>query len=248
MVNRVSTGIKELDRMLQGGLLPRSAVLVRGAPGIGKTTLGLQFLIHSATVEDEPGLLVTFEEFPESIYRDAQNLGWDLRDLERQGQVSTYFTSPDVLRVSLESPDSPLSQIIRQRGITRLVLDSMTHFGKLADDPESLRRLYGGVINALKREGITSLLLSETPNAPALLRAEMDHLFYVVDGVILLCYVETDSAMLRALAILKMRGTGHGKEIRRFEIAPGGIRLLAPFQDHEAILTGSPRLRQQRHT
>ncbi|MCK4315446.1 MAG: hypothetical protein KAX24_06720, partial [Anaerolineae bacterium] len=69
---RVPTGIKGLDEMLDGGLLPGSMVLVRGAPGTGKTSLALQFLIHGAAKHNEPGLLISFEEFPSSLYRDAE--------------------------------------------------------------------------------------------------------------------------------------------------------------------------------
>ena len=79
MGDRTSTGIMGLDEMLRGGLPSGSTVLIQGAPGVGKTTFGLQFLYHGATKANEAGLLVTFEEFPESIYRDALNLGWDLR-------------------------------------------------------------------------------------------------------------------------------------------------------------------------
>ena len=93
---RVTTGIKGLDEMLGGGFLPGSGVLVRGAPGIGKTSLALPFLIHGATKHNEPGLLITFEEFPSSFYRDAEALGWDLRGIEADGKLHLMFTSPEV--------------------------------------------------------------------------------------------------------------------------------------------------------
>ena len=230
--------------MLCGGLLPQSTVLVRGAPGVGKTTLGLQFLLHGAMEQGSPALLVTFEEFPKSIYRDAASLGWDLRALEAAGRVQVHFTSPLVFLRSLESPTSPMSELIRTYGIQRLVLDSMTHFCKLTRDTEELRQTYNQVVNAIKREEITSLLLSEAPSASSLMENDFGHLLYVVDGVILLNYVETDSAMERAMTILKMRGTDHAKEIRSFEIKRGGIQINGPFLGREAILTGAARLRR----
>jgi circadian clock protein KaiC len=64
MTQRAKTGITGLDEMLRGGFLIGSAVLVEGAPGTGKTTLGTQFLYNGATLFDEPGLLISFEEFP----------------------------------------------------------------------------------------------------------------------------------------------------------------------------------------
>ena len=243
MASRISTGIRKLDEMLHGGLIPEATVLVRGAPGTGKTTLGLQFLLQGIKL-DQPALLVTFEEFPESIYRDAANLGWDLRALEERNLIRILFTSPEIFLASMEDPVSPMSELIREAGVKRLVLDSMTHFRKLERDPEKLRRMYNQVANAIKREGITSLLLSEAPNALSLMEDETGHLLYIVDGVILLSYVEADSAMCRALTILKMRGTGHAKDIRQYEIGQGGISLQGRFEGQEAILSGTPRFRR----
>ena len=64
MTNRVRTGVPGLDEMLSGGFLEGSTVLLLGAPGTGKTTLGLQFLYNGIVQENEPGLFITFEEFP----------------------------------------------------------------------------------------------------------------------------------------------------------------------------------------
>jgi circadian clock protein KaiC len=101
MSERVKTGIAGLDEMLAGGLMKGSAVLIKGAPGTGKTTLALQFLHHGASVENEAGLLVTFEEFPHSLHRDAQSLGWDLQALEAERKLKVIFTSPRVFLSSL---------------------------------------------------------------------------------------------------------------------------------------------------
>ncbi len=63
-IERITTGITGLDEMLRGGLLRGSAVLVEGAPGTGKSTLGMQYIYQGAKVENEPGLILTFEMFP----------------------------------------------------------------------------------------------------------------------------------------------------------------------------------------
>ena len=58
--------------------------------------------------------------------------------------------------------------------------------------------------------------------------------------MILLRYVEVDSTMQRAIAVMKMRGSLHQKEIRRFEIQPGGLKIKEPFTGREGILSGLP--------
>lgn len=240
MTKRAKTGIAGLDEMLAGGLLEGSAVLVKGAPGTGKTTLGLQFLCYGATHENEAGLLVTFEEFPHSLHRDARSLGWNLRDLEEAQKLKIIFTSPRVFISSLEAPGSPLNRTIMEWDVRRVVLDSITHFTRLTADPSELRKFYSKVVNGLKRERVTSILTSEGVTM-GLDRQEKGRLSFVVDTIMLLRYVEIESAMQRALLVLKMRGSDHDKDIRRFEIGEGGIRITGRFEGQEGLLTGSPR-------
>ncbi len=237
---RVTTGIKGLDEMLDGGFMPGSMVLVRGAPGTGKTSLALQFLIHGATRHNEPGLLISFEEFPNSLYFDAETLGWNLRDLEASGKLHLMFTSPEVFLAGLESPDSRLNQLILNASIRRLVLDSVSHFNRLTDDAQELRHLYTSVANGLRREGITAVLLGEEGRA-VYQRAFKGGLSFIVDTIVMLRYVEIESAMQRAIMVLKMRGSNHAKEIRRYEIGPGGLTVLDVFEGREGLLSGIPR-------
>lgn len=233
---RVATGVPGLDEMLSGGFLPGSSVLVRGAPGSGKTSLGLQYLVHGAR-NNQPGLLISFEEFPPSLHRDAESLGWNLAELEEAGQLHLMFTSPQMLLDSVSSPQSALSQLMLDGGIRRVVLDSVTHLTRLTDDTMKLRGIYNTVINGLKREGVTSLLLGEESRAPNP-RQEKGRLSFVVDGILLLRYVEVESAMQRAIVVLKMRGSDHAKEIRRLEIRKGGLVITDVFEGRENILSG----------
>ncbi len=233
---RVATGVPGLDEMLSGGLVPGSSVLVRGAPGCGKTSLGLQFLVYGARNND-PGLFISFEEFPASIHRDAESLGWNLAELEEAGQLHLMFTTPQVLLDSLASPQSALARLMMDGSIQRVVLDSVTHFSRLTDDPVKLRAIYNTVVNGLKREGVTSLLLGEESRSPDP-RQERGKLSYVVDGIIMLRYVEVESAMQRAIVVLKMRGVDHAKEIRRVEIRRGGMVVTDTFEGRENILSG----------
>src|ERR1700719_2141516 len=77
---RVSTGVAELDEILQGGLIPRRAYLVRGDPGCGKTTLGMHFLCAGAA-RNEATLLISLGEPQEHIYANAASIGLDLKDV-----------------------------------------------------------------------------------------------------------------------------------------------------------------------
>jgi len=238
MTKRVRTGVPGLDEMLHGGFLEGSAVLLQGAPGTGKTTLGLQFLYTGIVEDDEPGLLITFEEFPYSLLRDAQSHKWDLRALEEANKLRIIFTSPNILLSSLQSPSSPLNRTIMNWGVRRVVLDSVSHFTRITRDKQRLRDIYTTVVNGLKREGITSILTSESSTTR--LNPEQDKLSYVVDVILMMRYVEINSAIDRALLILKMRGSAHEQGIRRYEIRPEGVHVTDRFEGLQGLLTGTP--------
>ncbi len=238
-LKRAKLGIPGLDEMLHGGLISGSIALLQGGAGTGKTTIGMEFLYHGATQADETGLLVTFEQFPHTLYRDALAHGWDLRSLEQDGRLRVVFTSPRVFLSSLQSPISPINSAIRDLNVQRAVIDSVTHFQTLTRDPVRLRAFYNHLINGLRREGITSILLSED-SGPDFVRGDRGRLAFVVDTVILLRYVEIDSVMQRAVAVLKTRGSSHDPRIRRFEIKRGGVVVYEPFEGRQGLLSGFP--------
>ena len=235
---RLSIGSPQFDNMLGGGFIDGSAVLVSGAPGIGKTTLGLQFLMAGIKA-GQRGLLVSFEEFPASLIRDALQLGWDLKALEQSGDLGIIFTSPKVFLESLKQQTGPIAEKIQILAPTRMVLDSVAHFQQYTRDPLELRDIYNTLVNAIKRQDSTVLLLDEAANILQHQSKEVASLPFLVDAVILLRYVEVNSSMKRAIAVMKMRGSSHQKEIRSFVIKKGGLSLGPPFTGHAGILSGT---------
>jgi len=62
---------------------------------------------------------------------------------------------------------------------------------------------------------------------------------YLVDGYILLRYVEIDSAMRKAMLVLKLRGSDHAKDIRQYEITGQGLVVEARFEGRQGIMSGN---------
>jgi len=237
---RVQSNIPGFDEMLAGGFLPQSANLVEGPPGAGKSTLGMQFIHNGIRYHNEPGLIVTFEEFPQQYYRDAEGFGWDFRRLEREGKLRVIMTSPEVSRSDLESVGGNIETLARELGARRILVDSVSHFDQLAQDPVELRAIVYGFVNALKREGLTSILTRESP---VLLGEEegRNPIAFVADSYVMLRFVEIESVMRKALLVVKLRGSDHAKDIRQFEITSSGIEILSRFEGQEGIMSGSPR-------
>jgi circadian clock protein KaiC len=235
-MERVITGIPNLDEMLGGGFISQSAILLRGAPGTGKTTFGLQYLLEGVR-RGEAGLFISFEEFPQSLYRDAASLDWDLEAVEESGGLRMIFTSPKVLQQSLATPDSNIVRTIHQFDIRRVVVDSLTHFTQMIADSHELRRTYHQIISAFRREGVTALYLGEEMRSDYT-NQERGRLSFVVDTLIMLRYLEIDSAIQRAIVILKMRSSAHDTAIRSYMIGPEGIIVGKPLTGKSGLLSG----------
>lgn len=239
MLERSPFGIAALDEMIHGGLIQGNATVVEGAPGTGKTTLGLQFIVNGIEKYAEPGLIITFEEWPSQYYHDALNFGWDLKKYEEQGMLKIIFSDPQSVLSEIEEIGGDLETIIDEMGIKRCLVDSLTHFEYAAEDPDQLREMEFNFISALKRESITSILLRENNN----LLGDTNSLSqapFVADAYFILRYVEIDSAISKAMLVLKMRGSQHDKDIRQFAITSEGIEISSKFVGRQGIMSGSP--------
>ena len=233
---RVKTGIPGMDKMLGGGFIPESAILLRGAPGTGKTTFGMQYLLEGVR-QGEAGMFVTFEEFPKSLYRDAESLGWNLPEFERAGKLRIMFTSPKVLQQSLVTPESNLLHVIHDMDIRRVVVDSLTHFTQQISDEHELRQTYHQVSSAFRREGVTAIYLGEEMRSD-FTTSERGRLSFVVDTMVMLRYLEIDSAIERAIVVLKMRSSAHDTTIRSYAIGEDGITIGKPLEGKSGLLSG----------
>ena len=237
---RVKTGIKGFDEMLGGGLYEGSSLLIKGAPGTGKTTLGLEYIYNGITKFKENGLIVTFEEFPQKLYRDALSLGWDLEALEKKKKLKVIFTTPEIFLKDLKS-GAYITKLVAEMNIKRVLVDTVTYFQSLADEAFELRMLFTRVIRGLEKENITTLFVEESADNGLDFAAITHDFSYVVDAVVSLRFVEIEGAIKKAILILKTRGSQHCNKIREFEINQKGIDIKHKFERVEGILSGNTR-------
>ncbi len=237
-MTRVRTGSVELDEMLKGGFMPTDAVMIAGSAGTGKTTLALQYLVNGITQFGENGIYLSFEQMPDQIYRDAAAFGWDLKKLEEEGKFRIVLTSPNVLLAG--GGETLLDEMIKEIGAKRIAIDSLSHFAMFIGE-DKLRLEAYRLVCFVKARGLSSLYLWE---APQLIGASFSvtevGMSFLVDCIVLLRTVEIDSALRKGLVILKMRGSDHDKRLREYEITASGMKVFAPFNQYQGLMTGSP--------
>ncbi|NPV58950.1 MAG: ATPase [Actinobacteria bacterium] len=237
---RVPTGITGLDEMLGGGLLFNSVAVVKGAPGTGKSCVGMEFISRGASEYGENGLIITFEEFPRQLYRDAVSIGFDLRALEQEGKLRTIFTTPAVFLREIQQPGGIFDRTIEEVSARRVFVDSMTQLERITQDPVQLREIMYTFLNGLLRYEITAVVTQEDAFITGNMSVAEAGLSYIVDTIIQLRYVEISSSIDRALFVLKHRASDHDKRIRRMTITSQGVKVEAAFEGREGILSGNP--------
>ena len=162
----VKTGIDGLDEIMSGGILRGNVVLVEGAAGTGKTTLGMEFVYRGATVFNEPGLIVLFEVSPDKLIRDAALFGWDLPELERRGRLKIVFTTREVFQQEIQQADSLLLDEAAAIGARRIFVDGLVRRTPTDNDAgRNTHEAFHLLAEGLQRERLTAMLGVEVASA-----------------------------------------------------------------------------------
>ena len=126
-----------------GGIYDGSTTLVVGVSGVGKTVLGTQVLLEGAMTQNARGLLISLDEHPAQIVRNAESLGLDLQAQIDSGMIHIMFESPQELDV--DTHFAQIIELIQREGIQRLVVDGMTSYSMALQD----QRVYRDFVHAL---------------------------------------------------------------------------------------------------
>ena len=219
---RLATGVPGLDELLGGGLVERSVTLVSGSAGIGKSTLGLQFLAEG-TRRGEPGLYIALEEGPEQILKAAGELGLPLKDAKDDGLLELVYLGRGQFRAS--QLVSVLDDTIRAQQTKRLVLDSIGHLSRGGAIPEKVRQLLYAMAVRFKRRGVTSLFTLEAGSLYSTDTITERDYSPIADNILMLRYGHELDERRSTLAVVKTRGSPHDRGTYHFSIAKGGIRI-----------------------
>jgi circadian clock protein KaiC len=229
-VERLKSGIKGLDRLIDGGFPKGHSILICGSPGTGKTILGTQFLYKGATDYNQNGLFVSVEDHPERIVSYAACFGWDLEGLHKAGKIGFMKIPIDQKGFKIVHAISKEAKKIKAERIIIDSLSSLTISAKmfslpLKDQPdptgtisktkilsvagfspfEDTRQFTHLLVNRISDLKATTLFLTDSkPGSEYLTRDTVSE--YVCDGVIHLQLHDTSKNVNRTISVKKMRG------------------------------------------
>jgi circadian clock protein KaiC len=224
-IQRIPTGIKNLDDVIDGGLVRNSVTMVRGDTGTGKTLFCLQYLYNGAKQFNDAGLFLSFAESAEAIYQHANNFGWNFEELEEKKKFAFIRYSPHEVMKVMEEGGGTIRDTIESFGIKRLVIDSLTAYSLLFESRYKTNESILNLFEMLKGWNCTTLVTAEAPVTISK-RGGSEWLGFLTDGIINLYYLRINHRCVRALEIVKMRDTKHSEAIHQFEFTKNGIKVL----------------------
>jgi circadian clock protein KaiC len=241
---RLSTGVEELDKLLDGGIPAGDSALVAGPAGSGKTLLGLHFIFEGVR-GGEKAVIAVFEEHPEAYVARAATLGMDLEDMVDRGDLRIIYLRP--LDLSADEALQEIRDAVQELGASRVIIDSLSGFEvaltqNVRDDfRESLYRM----VSAMTRAGVTVLMTVEVTEEYTSLRFSPHAISFLTDDLIIQRYIELEGQLRRVLAVVKMRGSDHSKDWRAYHITSRGIVVGPVLSDYRGILSGIPVPREE---
>jgi circadian clock protein KaiC len=237
---RLCFGIRELDKMLGGGIPEGDSVLVAGSSGTGKSVLATQFIAEGIR-QGEPGIVAVFEERPQAYAERAESFGLDLVTPQDDGKLAILYLRP--LDLSVDETMHSILDAVQKIDAKRLVIDSLAGFemalspGFRADFRESLYRM----IFALTGIGVTILSTVEVDESFTEFPFSTYSISFLTDDIIRLRYVSIDGQLRKIMAVIKMRSGNHAKDIREYEITSEGVVILGErLTNYQGLITGIP--------
>jgi len=218
-MERLKTGIKGLDEIMNGGIPKGQLVLLSGTCGTGKTTLCCEFIYNGLTKSNENGIYLSFEESPQSIKENMKQFGFDFEPFEKKNKFSFIKYDPYHVEEVLDI----LESAIRDINAKRIVIDSISALGLHVRDKAELRRMIFNLSNTLRKMGCTVILVSEIVPGKQGTISRYGVEEFVTDSVVVLYYERNDFTFTRAIQIWKMSGSDHSKKLHPYKITKKGV-------------------------
>ena len=245
---RSASGAEAIDTLLGGGLYEGSVTMVVGVSGVGKTILSTQMLVEGARKLGKRGLMVTLDEHPAQIRRNAKILGLGLDEQVEAGMIQILFDSP--LELEIDVHFDLITRTIKENRVDRLIVDGLTTYSNAIGDQRIFREFLHGLIAFTKNRLMTTFLNYENPELFGVSRFMTESgVSSIVDNIILLSFVELGNEVHRGITVAKARGSEHQFATREYTVQEGGIVLSPldenamtplPFQSYQGLLSRAP--------
>lgn len=220
-MENITTGLKSMDKLLDGGLPSNTVTLLAGGPGTGKTLMSLNFLLEGAK-NGEKCYYLSFNERKEDLIRAASRI----RTLKLVNEHLDKNLQIEFIELNDKINTHYLSKIFREYPhIDRLVIDNVNKMMLFSENKAQYRKLLSAIVNYLRRKVKCTILICETKESQ--IDNGGDEAFEC-DGVIKMSFSPYEERPVRTLEIYKMRYCSFEPKIsHEVVIDDKGIKLTA---------------------
>jgi KaiC/GvpD/RAD55 family RecA-like ATPase len=208
---RISTGVEELDRLIEGGFPAGKSYLIVGPSGTGKSIFCMQFVMKGL-LDGEKAVYVCVDEKPSDIVEAAGSLGWDWKKhiddkslliLEASAYFSARLGSSKEKEVDVQKIVSDLGSYVKRMGATRLVIDPVKPLVEGRESARTSQEHVRTLVHTLQNNLGTTNLLTTYPLSGSAESPE-EHL---VAGVVVLDILQQQGRWVRSFMVRKMHAT-----------------------------------------
>ncbi|MFB6107541.1 MAG: ATPase domain-containing protein [Haloplanus sp.] len=234
----ISSDVPEVDALLNGGLERGTVSILTGPTGVGKTTLGTQFM-NAAASRGERSVIYLFEETEMTFVERSEAIGIPVRRMMDEGSLRV-----EEVEALDKSPQEFAQQVKREvevEGASIVMVDGISGYElTLQGERSATNKHLHALGNYLKHEGVTGIIVDETPGITGEFAATSDNISYLADNIVFLRHLELRGEMEKTIGVLKKRTSDFERTLRRFQITSHGIEVGEPLTNLQGVLTGTP--------
>lgn len=231
------SGIRELDKLLGGGLDRGTSTLIMGPAGSGKSALATQYAVSAAS-RGEPSAFFTFDESLTTLFNRSDALGYDWTNLVSDGKVLVQQVDPAELQ------PGEFTQLVREaveiHKVRLVIIDSLNGYLNAMPEEKYLLLHLHELLSFLGQHGVATILVFAQHGLLGSHMGATIDISYLADCVILLRYYETQGEVCKAISVIKKRSGAHETAIRKLQITAKGLKIGPPLKHFRGVLSGTP--------
>ncbi|MHB9133795.1 MAG: ATPase domain-containing protein [Armatimonadota bacterium] len=239
VVETIGSGVAGLDDLLHGGLERGTITIISGPSGVGKTTLGLQFMKEAAR-RGEHSVVYSFEEEIEIMLTRSEAVNIPARALREKGTLELIKVEP--LRYSPDEFAGMVRRQVEAQKMSVVMIDSIAGY-RLALRGRDMATHLHALCKYLQNRGVTVLLIVDLESLQAFHATELG-VSYLADNLLFLRYFEYQGPerieLRKAIGVLKKRTSDFEKDLRMLEITSSGLKVGKSMPGLSSILATTP--------
>ena len=234
----LSSGVPEVDNLLHGGLERGTTSIISGATGVGKTTLGTQFMCEAAS-RGERAVIYLFEENRNTFRSRSESIGIPVSEMIEAGTLAVEEV--EALEQSPQEFANRVRTAVEENGATHVMVDGIAGYRvSLQGQQELTLKHLHALGRYLNNMGVSTIFVDEIQDVTGGFQATSENISYLADNIVFLQHLELQGQLEKAIGVLKKRTSDFERTLRTYEITGDGIKVGDPLTDLRGIMSGSP--------